>query len=52
VFDEVHGVVAAAVPLPVKVVVFVWQTLVEEGVIVGFKFTVTVAEAVQPLLSI
>jgi hypothetical protein len=48
---ETQGFTAAAVPLPVKFVVPVPQ-IVNVPVIVGGVLTVTVAVAVQPLLSV
>ena len=46
---DTHGVVAAAVPEPVNVVVLLAQT-VAVPVIVGSPLTITFTVAVQPLL--
>jgi hypothetical protein len=51
VFDDTHGLTAAAVPEPVNCVVLPIHTL-SVPVIVGSAFTVTVAVLVQPLASL
>jgi hypothetical protein len=49
VFDDVHGLIAAAVPDPVNVIVAPSQTAVGP-MIVGNAFTVMVTVLVHPLL--
>ena len=49
-FEDTHGLVSAAIPLPVNVVLNPKHTDAVAGTIVGNAFTVIVPVAVQPEL--